>query len=66
MQSAVAQRATFLITAIVAIPPALGDHFDDVADAILTPAAAPRFLDQYGAWSGEWSFAWVGLRLRSC
>jgi ABC-type lipoprotein release transport system permease subunit len=65
VQSALAQRATFLITAIVAIPPALGDHFDDVADAILTPATAPRFLQHRGEWSGEWTFAWVGLRLRT-
>ena len=60
-----AQRATFLVTAIVAQPPALGDHFDDISGGILTPAAAPTFLDRHGPWSGEWSFAWVGMRLRA-
>lgn len=60
-----AQRVTFLVTAIVAMPPALGDQFDDISGGILTPAAAPRFLDQHGAWSGEWAFAWVGMRLRA-
>jgi ABC-type lipoprotein release transport system permease subunit len=53
-----AQRTTFLVTAIAAMPPALGDNFDDIDGAILTPAAAPGYLN-----NAEWSFAWVAMRL---
>lgn len=40
------------------MPPALVDQFDDVATAILPPAATARFLD------GEFQFGWVAMRLR--
>jgi hypothetical protein len=53
-----AQRTTFVVTAVVAIPPALGDTIDDVASAIAPPAATARYLN------GEWGFGWVALRLR--
>ena len=52
-----ARRSTFLVTAIVVIPPALGDQFDDVNGAVLPPAATARYLN------GEFAFGWVGLRL---
>jgi hypothetical protein len=52
-----ARQTTFLVTAIVAAPPALGDQFDETDSALLTPAAAPRYLN------GEWSFGWVAMRL---
>src|SRR6266516_7785491 len=52
-----AGRSTFLVTAIVVIPPALGDQFDDVNGAVLPPAATARYLN------GEFAFGWVGLRL---
>lgn len=54
----VAQRTTFVVTAIVAPPPALGDQFDDIDGAILPPAAAATYV------KGEWSFGWVAMRLR--
>ena len=53
-----AQRTTFVVTAIVAMPPALGDQFDDIDSGILTPAATTRYLD------GEFAFGWVAVRLR--
>jgi ABC-type lipoprotein release transport system permease subunit len=53
-----AQRTTFVVTAIVAMPPALGDQFDDIDGGILTPAATARYLN------GEFSFGWVAMRLR--
>jgi hypothetical protein len=52
-----AQRTTFVVTAITAIPPALGDQFDDIDGAILPPAATPTYLN------GEWGFGWVAMRL---
>jgi hypothetical protein len=52
-----ARRSTFVVTAIVVIPPALGDQFDDVNGAVLPPAATARYLN------GEFAFGWVGLRL---
>jgi FtsX-like permease family len=52
-----AQRSTFLVTAIVATPPALGDEFDEVDGGIVTPAATTRYLD------GEFAFGWVAMRL---
>jgi hypothetical protein len=53
-----AERVTFLVAAIAEVPPALVDQFDDVATAILPPAASARFLD------GEFQFGWVAMRLR--
>ena len=55
---AAAQRTTFVVTAITAAPPALGDQFDDIDGAILPPAATPTYLN------GEWGFGWVAMRLR--
>ncbi len=52
------QRTTFVVTAIVAMPPALGDQLDDVDGAILPPAATAGYLN------GEWAFGWVDMRLR--
>jgi len=51
--------STFTVTAIVDLPPVLGDQFDDVAGAVLPPAATARYLN------GEWGFGWVALRLRA-
>jgi hypothetical protein len=53
-----AGRATFLVTAIADTAPALTDQFDDVAAAILPPAATARYLN------GEFVFGWVAMRLR--
>ncbi len=53
-----AQRPTFVVTAIVAMPPALGDQFDDIDGGILTPAATSRYLN------GEFGFGWVAMRLQ--
>jgi FtsX-like permease family len=52
-------NSTFVVTAIADQPPVLVDQFDQVAAAILPPAATARYLD------GEFAFAWVGLRLRA-
>jgi hypothetical protein len=52
-----AGRSTFLVTGIVDIPPALGDQFDQVNQAVLPPAATARYLN------GQFAFGWVGLRL---
>jgi hypothetical protein len=52
-----AQRVTFLVAAIAEVPPALADQFDETPTAILPPAGTARFLN------GEWSFAWVAMRL---
>ena len=52
-----AGRSTFAVTAIVDVPPALGDQFDQVNQAVLPPAATARYLN------GEFAFGWVGLRL---
>ena len=57
-------RTTFVVTAIVAAPPVLGDTFDDIDGAILPPAAAAQFLAAPGNPWVEWSFAWVAMRLR--
>jgi hypothetical protein len=51
-------NSTFVVTAIADQPPVLVDQFDEVAGAILPPAATARYLN------GEFEFAWVGLRLR--
>jgi hypothetical protein len=53
-----AGRSTFLVTAIVDAPPVLTDQFDAAALAVLPPAATARYRQ-----AGEFSFAWVGLRL---
>jgi hypothetical protein len=53
-----AQHTTFLITGIVATPPALDDQMDQVAMGIVPPAATARALH------GEWAFGWVAMRLR--
>jgi hypothetical protein len=53
-----AQRTTFVVTGIVATPPALDDQVDDIATAIVPPAATARYLN------GEWGFGWVAMRLR--
>jgi hypothetical protein len=53
-----AGRVTFLIAAVADMAPALADQYDDVAAAVLPPAATARFLDQ------EFTFGWVAMRLR--
>jgi hypothetical protein len=52
--------STFTVTAIVDIPPVLVDQFDDVAGAVLPPAATARHDQNLG-----FGFAWVALRLRA-
>ena len=52
-------NSTFVVTAIVDQPPVLVDQFDEVAGALLPPAATARYLN------GQFAFAWVGLRLRA-
>ena len=47
----------FRVTAIVDIPPVLGDQADEVNSGILPPAATRALL-------GSYEFAWVGVRLR--
>jgi FtsX-like permease family len=54
-----AGRSTFVVTAIVDIPPVLTGQYDDVATAVLPPAATARYLN------GEFQYVWVGLRLRA-
>ena len=59
------QRTTFDITAIAALPPALGDTFDDIHGAILPPGAASQYLASTSGgrrWV-EWAFGWVAMRL---
>jgi hypothetical protein len=51
--------STFVVTAIVDVPPVLVDQFDNAAAAVLPPAATARYLN------GEFAFGWVGLRLRA-
>jgi hypothetical protein len=55
----VAGNSTFVVTAIADEPPVLVDQFDQVAAALLPPAATARYLN------GEFAFGWVGLRLRA-
>jgi hypothetical protein len=57
-QITVAGNSTFVVAAIADQPPVLVDQFDEVAGAILPPAATARYLN------GEFSSAWIGLRLR--
>jgi hypothetical protein len=52
-----AGRSTFVVTAIVDIPPVLTGQYDDIATAVLPPAATARYLN------GEFQYVWVGLRL---
>jgi hypothetical protein len=52
------QRTTFVVTGIVAAPPALDDQIDDVASAIVPPGGTARYVRD------EWGFAWVAMRLR--
>jgi hypothetical protein len=54
------ERSTFLVTAIVETPPVLTDQFDEAALAVLPPAATARYRQ-----ANEFSFSWVGLRLRT-
>jgi hypothetical protein len=54
-----AGRSTFVVTAIVDIPPVLTGQYDDIATAVLPPAATARYLN------GEFQYVWVGLRLNS-
>jgi ABC-type lipoprotein release transport system permease subunit len=52
-----AGRSTFVVTAIVDVPPVLVDKSDESSTAVLPPAATARYLQ------GEFTFGWVGLRL---
>ena len=52
-----AGRQSFVVAAIGAAPPVLGDEFDDTESALLPPAATARFLN------GEFAFGWVAMRL---
>ncbi len=52
-----AARSTFVVTAIVDIAPVLTGQYDDIATAVLPPAATARYLN------GEFQYVWVGLRL---
>jgi len=54
-----AGRSTFQVAAIVDVPPALSDVYDQASAAILTPAATKRYL------AGQFAFAWVALRLKN-
>jgi hypothetical protein len=49
-------RHTFVVTAIVDIPPVLVDQADQIEGGVLPPAATRRLLASY-------VFAWVGVRL---
>jgi hypothetical protein len=52
-----AGRQSFVVAAIAAAPPVLGDEFDDTESALLPPSATAHFL------SGEFAFGWVAMRL---
>ena len=54
-----AGRSTFVVTAIVDIAPVLTGQYDDIATAVLPPAATARYLN------GEFQYVWVGLRLNA-
>ena len=49
-------RRTFLVTAIVAVPPVLTDQSDAVNATVLPPGATRQLLPYY-------QYAWVGVRL---
>jgi hypothetical protein len=53
-----AGRSTYQVAAIVALPPALADQYDNFGMAILPPAATQRYLH------GEFEFGWVAFRLK--
>jgi hypothetical protein len=53
-----AGRVTFLVAAVADMAPALADQYDNVAAAVLPPAATARYLDE------EFTFGWVAIRLR--
>jgi hypothetical protein len=59
-----AGRLTFRIAAIVSIPPALQDQFDDVSAALLTPAETDRIISLPARNRFDWAFGWAALRLR--
>jgi hypothetical protein len=50
-------RQSFVVAAIAAAPPVLGDEFDDTESALLPPSATAHFLN------GEFAFGWVAMRL---
>jgi putative ABC transport system permease protein len=52
-----AGRQSFVVAAIAAAPPVLGDEFDDTESALLPPSATAHFLN------GEFAFGWVAMRL---
>jgi hypothetical protein len=52
-----AGRQSFVVAAIGAAPPVLGDEFDDTESALLPPAATAQYLN------GEYGFGWVAMRL---
>jgi FtsX-like permease family len=52
-----AGRQSFVVAAIAAAPPVLGDEFDDTESALLSPSATAHFLN------GEFAFGWVAMRL---
>jgi FtsX-like permease family len=52
-----AGRQSFVVAAIGAAPPVLGDEFDNTESALLPPAATAQYLN------GEYGFGWVAMRL---
>jgi hypothetical protein len=54
-----AGQSTFVVTAIVDVAPVLTGQYDNIATAVLPPAATARYLN------GEFQYVWVGLRLRA-
>src|ERR1700735_4164980 len=52
-----AGRPTYVVTAIVDVPPVLVDQYDQTSWAVLPPAATARHLN------GQFDFGWTGLRL---
>jgi len=52
---------TYRVAAIVELPPALVDQFDQVQSAVIPPAATAAALAHRGAVA----FSWVGVRLRN-
>ena len=53
--------STYRVAAIVALPPALDDQFDQVQSGVIPPAATAAAMRRPGALS----FSWVGVRLRN-
>jgi hypothetical protein len=56
-------QVTFTVAAIVSVPPALADTFDEVPTAIMSPAQTAQYIGNVH-WTG-WAFAWVAMRLRN-